>query len=197
TDAKGRVSVSISTISRLENDGNRIWLEVRIEPKSGSKQKPSTTKFLLKEDFKLEKNALNYLSYVDRIVMQEDGSQAQEIPMETFRTLGGAFAGNVDYGSDVTSKGADTVDGKSCDRYALSGRFEMKVVFMTIKGTYEGDLWLNESVPFGRVKESMVTKDEKGNISSKSETKLLETGSGATSRIKGPVQKVDLPKLFN
>jgi hypothetical protein len=43
----------------------------------------------------------------------------------------------------------------------------------------------------------MVTKDEKGNISSKSETKLLETGSGATSRIKGPVQKVDLPKLFN
>lgn len=197
TDAKGKVSVSTSTISRLENEGNRIWFEVRVEPKSGSKQKASTMKYLLKEDFKLEKNALNYLNYIDRIIMQEDGGQAQELSMDTFRTLGAAFISNVDYGSDVTPKGTDTVDGRSCDRYGLSGKFEFKVVFMNIKGTYDGDLWLNDSVPFGRVKESTVMKDEKGNVTSKSETKLLETGAGATSRIKGPVQKVDLPKMFN
>ncbi len=197
TDAKGKVSVSISTISRLENEGNRIWFEIRMEPKSGGKQKASTMKYLLKEDFKVEKNALNYFNYIDRIIMQEDGGQAQELPMETFRTLGSAFVSNVDYGSDVTPKGTDTVDGKSCDRYGLSGKFEFKVVFMTIKGTYEGDLWLNDSVPFGRVKESTVTKDDKGSLTSKSESKLLETGTGATSRIKGPVQKVDLPKMFN
>jgi hypothetical protein len=89
------------------------------------------------------------------------------------------------------------VDGKSCDRYGLSGKFEFKVVFINIKGAYEGDVWLNDSVPFGRLKESMVTKDDKGNLMSKGETKLLETGTGATSRIKGPVRKVDLPKLFN
>src|SRR5271169_4381529 len=149
TDARGKVSVSISTISRLENAGDRIWFEVHTEPKNGGKQKASTMKYLLKEDFNVEKNALDYFNYVDQIadpsamwagdvsviVQDDDGSPAREISMQAFRTLYGAFISNVDYGSDVTPKGTETVDGKSCDRYGLSGKFEFKVVFMNIKRT--------------------------------------------------------------
>ena len=110
----------ISTISRLEDEGNRICFEVHAEPESG-KQRGSTAKVLLKEDFDMERNALDYLDHVDEIIAQDDGNPARELSMQAFRVLYPAFVRNVDYDLDVTPEGTETVDGRSCDRYRLSG----------------------------------------------------------------------------
>ncbi len=192
-DQKGRETMSVQTVSRLENEGDRIWMEVRTEPKGG-KQKASTLKYLLKQGFRMEKNALDFMKSIDRIITQEDGGEAAEMPIEMLK-MAANLAGNVDYGSDVTSKGTETVDGRTADHYAMSGKFAMKVVFAEIKGSWASDLWLSDSIPFGRVKESTTTKDESGKLMARTDTRLLETGSGAKSRITGPVKKSEVPKL--
>jgi len=192
TDAKGKVTTAVQTLSRLENEGDRTWLETRIEPKDG-KKKGSTTKLLMKIDFRPEKNALDFMNYVDRVVMQEDGGKAQEIPFDQFRTLMGGIT--VDYGADVEARGSETVEGKACDRYLMKGAFDVKILFMRMKGTWVSEMWLSDAVPFGRVKESIATSDENGKLMSKTESRLLDSGTGAVSRIQGPVEKVEMPKL--
>ncbi len=191
TDARGRVSVTIATISRLANEGGEVWLEVRREPGSGGEGKTSTVKYLLNEGFEVEKNVLDYRRYIDRVIAQDEGNPAVELPMYAFRTQYASFLSNVDYSAGVTPRGTETVDGRACERYGLSGTFRVPVALWSVARTYEGDLWLNDSVPFGRVKESIVVKDRKGNLVSTSETRLLETGNGARSRIKGDVFEPD------
>ncbi len=194
TDPKGKTAVVEMTVARLENEGQRIWMEIRIDPKAGSKQKAQTTRYLLNPAFQPEKNPLNFVNYIDRVISQEDGKKAAELPWEMLRPMMQSVLGMVNFGTDVTEKGPDTVDGKACDRFGLSGRYEIKILFITMKGTYESDLWLSDSVPFGRVKEVDVVKDEKGNVT-KTVWKLIGSGSGYVSKITGPVEKSETPKL--
>lgn len=195
TDPKGKKSVVETTIARLENEGDKVWIENRVEPKAGSKQKAGTTRFLLNPRFQPEKNPLDFVKYIERVVTQDDGQEAVEMPWEALRPLMQSVLGFVDFGSDVVEKGPDIVDGRACERFAMSGRYEIKILFMNMKGTYESDLWLSDAVPFGRLKEVDVMKDDKGNVT-KTEWKLLGKGSGYTSKITGPVKKSEpLPKL--
>jgi hypothetical protein len=194
TDPKGKTSVVEMTIARLENEGEKVWIEQRIDPKAGSKQKAGTTRFLLNPRFQPEKNPLDFMKYIERVVTQDDGKEAAEMPWEMLRPMMQSVLGFVDFGSDVVEKGPDTVDGRACDRFAMSGKYEMKILFLNLKGTYESDLWLSDAVPFGRVKEADVVKDDKGNVT-RTEWKLLGTGSGYVSRITGPIRKSEpLPK---
>ena len=195
TDAKGKVQKSVMTFSRLANEGDRTWLEIRTEPKEGSKAKPTTMKYLMNLDFKVEKNALDYVKHIDRLILQEDGKEAMEYPPDMLQTVLGALAVSVDYGADVTSLGGGSEGGTPCDRYSMNGSFDVKMAFIRMKGTTESDICLSEKVPFGRVAEATVTKDEKGKQTMRSEMKLLETGTGATSRITGPVKKIEMPKM--
>ncbi len=192
TDAKGKTSIVEMTVARLENEGPRVWMEIRIDPKAGSKQKAQTTRYLLNPEFQPEKNPLNFVNYIDRVIMQEDGKKAVEMPWQTLRPMMQGVLGMVDFGSEVTPKGADTVDGKVCDRYGITGRYEFKILFFNMKGTYDSDLWLSNAVPFGRVKELDTVKDDKGNVS-KTEWKLLASGSGYVSKITGPIEQTEPP----
>lgn len=194
TDPKGKTSVVEMTVARLENEGGSVWLEVRIDPKAGSKQKAQTMRYLLNPAFQPEKNALNYVNHIERVIVQEDGQKAAELPWEMLRPMMQSVLGMVDFGSEVTEKGPDTVDGKPCGRFGLSGRYELKILFVTMKGTYESDIWLSDLVPFGRVKEIDVMKDDKGNVT-RTEWKLLGSGSGYVSKITGPIEKSDMKKL--
>jgi hypothetical protein len=192
TDPKGKTAIVEMTVARLENDGQNVWMEIRIDPKAGSRQKAQTTRYLLNPAFQPEKNPLNFVNYIERVITQEDGKKATEMPWEMLRPMMQSVLGMVDFGSDVTAKGPDTVDGKPCDRYGISGRYELKILFFNVKGTYESDLWLSDGVPFGRVKEVDVVKDEKGNVT-KTEWKLLGTGSGYVTKITGPIEKSQPP----
>jgi hypothetical protein len=195
TDAKGKVAKTEVTLSRLEGEGARVWFEMRSVPKEGAKGKPTTMKYLLNTDFKVEKNALDYMKHIEKIVMQEDGKEATEFPAEMMAQMGAAFMSNVDYGATVVSEGACSADGKGGEKYRIQGSFDVKIVFIRMKGTTDSELCMSDAVPFGRLYEKTVTKDDKGRLMSTTEMRVLDSGSGATSQIKGPVKAIEIPKM--
>ena len=195
TDAKGKVQKVETTLSHLESDGSQVTFEVRVVPKAGAKGKPTTMRYTLETVFKVEKNALDYMKYVEQMVFQEDGGEAMEYPPDMMRQVASAFVSNVDYGASVTALGACAAEGRSGEKYGIQGSFDVKIAFIRMKGTTETELCMSDAVPFGRIAEKTVTKDDKGRLQSTTEMRLLETGSGAKSAIKGPVKKVEMPKM--
>jgi hypothetical protein len=196
TDAKGKVQKSEVTLSHLETDGGRITFEMRSVPKEGGKKdKPVTMRYVLNTDFRPEKNALNYMKYVEKMVFQVEGEKAMEYPPDMMSQVAAAFVSNVDYDANVKADGACGADGRSGEKYVISGSFDFKIAFVRMKGTTETELCMSESVPFGRLSEKTVSKDEKGKVTMTTEMRLLETGTGAKTSIKGPVEKVEMPKL--
>lgn len=195
TDAKGKAQKSEVTLSRLEGEGARVWIEMRAVPKEGAKGKPTTLKSLVNADFRVEENALDYLKHIEKIVMQEDGKEATEFPPEMMQQMAAAFMTNVDYGASVTSLGPCGADGKTGEKVSIQGSFDVKILFIRMKGTTESELCMSASVPFGRLYEKTLTKDDKGKLVSTTEMKVLDSGTGAVSAIKGPVKAVEMPKM--
>lgn len=195
TDAKGKAQKSEMTMSRLGGDGDATWFEIRMVPKEGTRGKPMTIKYLLKTDFKVEENALDYMKYVDTMILQEDGKEALEYPVEMMSQVAPALATNVDYSAKVTPLGACAHDGKSGDKYRIEGSFDVKVVIVRMKGTTDTEVCLSDAVPFGRLHERTVTKDDKGRLRDTTEMRVLDSGTGAVSAIKGPVKKMEMPKM--
>lgn len=195
TDPKGKVQKTEVTLSRLEGEGSRVWLEMRSVPKEGAKGKPTTIRYLLNTDFDVEKNALDYLKYVEKLVMQEDGKEAMEYPAEMLRQVGAAFASNVDYGASVAPLGPCASAGRTGEKYRMQGSFEVNLMIVKMKGTTDTELCLSDAVPFGRLSERTVTTSDKGKPMGTTEMLLLDSGTGATSAIKGTPKKMEMPAL--
>lgn len=196
TDAKGKVQKAEVTLSHLETEGERITFEMRSVPKEGGKKdKPVTMRYVLNTDFKPEKNVLNYMKYVEKMVFQVEGEKAMEYPPDMMNQVAAAFVTNVDYDANVKGAGACGAEGRSGEKYTVSGSFDFKIAFVRMRGTTETELCMSDSVPFGRIAEKTVSKDDKGKVTSTTEMKLLETGTGAKTSIKGPVEKVEMPKM--
>lgn len=195
TDPKGKVQKTEVTMSRLGGDGDSTWFEMRSVPKEGAKGKPMTLKYLLNTNFKVEKNALDYMKHVQAMVMQEDGKEAMEYPADMMSQVGAAFASYVDYGANITPLGSCSADGKGGEKYRIQSSFDVKVVIVRMKGTTDSELCMSESVPFGRLYEKTVTTDDKGKPMGTMEWRVLDSGSGAVSAIKGPVKKIEMPKM--
>ena len=205
TDPKGKTRKSEITLSRLGGDGEATWIEMRVVPKGGTRFEPKTTgrkdrpvtlRYLLKAGFKVEENALDYARHVERFILQEDGGDATEYPVEAMSLVTPTLATHVDYGANATSLGACTHDGRSGEKVRIEGSFDVKVedpqrpwAYSRRKGTTETEVCLGDSVPFGRLHEKTVTKDDEGKLKDTTEMRVLESGSGAVSAIRGPVQK--------
>lgn len=205
TDSEGRTRNSEVTLSRLGGDGGETWIEVRVVPKKGTrfepktvghKDRPTTARVLLKGGFEIEKNALDFPKHVERMVLQEDGGDATEYPAGATGVVAPGFVTLVDYGANAAPLGACTHDGRSGEAYRIEGSFDVKVedpqrpwADARTKGTTETEVCLSDSVPFGRLHERTVAKDEAGKLKATIETRLLESGAGATSAIRGPVRK--------
>lgn len=195
TDPKGKVQKTEVTMSRFGGGGDSIWFEMRSVPKEGAKGKPTTMKYLLNPDFKVEKNALDYMKYVEKMIMQEDGKEAMEYPVDMMSQIGASFASNVDYGANVTSLGPCEANGKIGEKVRIQGSFDVKIIIVRMKGTTDSELCMSDSVPFGRLWEKTVTTNDNGKPMGTTEMRVLDSGSGAVSAIKGPVKKIEMPKM--
>lgn len=205
TDAEGRTRNSEVTLSRLGGDGGETWIEVRVVPKKGTrfepktvghKDRPTTAKVLLKGGFEVEKNALDFSKNAERMVLQEDGRDATEYPVGATGVVAPGFVTLVDYGANAAPLGACAHEGRSGEAYRIEGPFDAKVedpqrpwADARTKGTTGTEVCLGASVPFGRLHERTVVKDESGKLRETIETRFLESGAGATSAIRGPVRK--------
>ena len=176
TDEKG--AVSEYTYARLADVAGERVLEMRYRVLSGQfKDSQSMTACLVPAAFPLADDAIDFQIHARRCVAGTDGkTRPTEYPAATMKAIS---EGMNDYKALVTFKGTETVDGRQADRYG----YTYKGNFMNIPATSTGDLWLSDGVPFGLVKEVMVTRDAAGKQLTRIETVLSEKGTGAQTAL--------------
>jgi hypothetical protein len=177
TDDKG--GITENTYSRLPDQGGSPWIENVYEITAGQfKGTNSVTSCLIGPSMVLEKALIDHLRYAKRCASQVRGHEATEYPAETIKAIA---SGVNDYAAMVVFKGTETAEGKPCDRYSYS----YKANYMNIPAVTSGDLWLNDSVPFGLVKDSATIKDASGKLLHRWDMVLVQSGSGAKSALTG------------
>jgi hypothetical protein len=163
---------STYTYRRLPDEDGRAQVELRTDFLSGpSKGTWSANRYVLARSFRLEDDALSFSKHCERLFMRTDtAAEEEEMPKATLPNI---IAAAVDYGHSVTFAGTETIEGKPCDHYTY--HYVSKEKNRTI---WNGDVWLNPSVPFGLVRESASLKAKYG-PSSKYSMTLAAMGIGA------------------
>jgi hypothetical protein len=126
--------------------------------------------------------------------MQSDKmEEAQELPAATLPNIVDAA---IDYASSVKFVGSEKIDGRSCDHYTYHYVSKEKK-----KTTYDGDVWMNASVPFGLVRESASINSQAG-LHSKYSMTLVATGKDSetslaqTTPAKGAVETLTFAEAY-
>jgi len=163
---------STYTYRRLTDEDGRAQVELRTDFLSGpSKGTWSANRYVLAKNYRLEDDALSFSGHCDRLLMRTDTmAEEEELPAATLPNI---IAAAVDYGHSVTFVGTETIDGKPCDHYTYHYVSKEKN-----RTTWNGDVWMNASVPFGLVRESASLKPKFGEPSKYTMT-LTETGTGS------------------
>jgi hypothetical protein len=155
--------------ARLPDAGKqvRLSLSANFSKTKYAETPPSTTQYTLEEGFDWDRDGLSFGRFASEILTMAEGSEPQALvgtALENVRS----FA--TDYAPIVKFKGTGNVNGKPADHYTYSTKTDDR--------TETGDLWLNDSVPFGLVKQSATTTDGAGTVLSQYVMEL--TGSGAS-----------------
>lgn len=137
--------------------GARVELLVEF---ANNQYPPVHNRYTLKKDFPLDRKLIDYMT---EVVAGEVVSGDAEPTVLDAVTIDAMVKNSSRYEPTAKFKGTETIDGRKADRYGYTIRYESPndVVPST---TETGDLWLSDAVPFGVVKQSAVTKDDKGNV---------------------------------
>lgn len=151
--------------TRLVDEDGKVVLETRYEMKNGRfAGTKGVNRYVLREGFPFAAEGPAWMRGI--VEGRASGPDGAVFEMDE-STVGAIASGATDYGAIVVFKGTETVAGKVCDRYAYtSGAGDQKV---------EGEYWMNDTVPFGVVKEVLSGKDATGALY-RFETKLVESG---------------------
>jgi len=147
---------STYTYRRLPDQNGHPQVELRADFTAGQFQGTwSTSRYLLSRDYHIEDDALSYARHTERLLMQSDKmDKMQELDAATLPNI---IAAAIDYASSVRFVDTETVAGRLCDHYAY--HYVSKERNTT---TYDGELWMNGSVPFGLVREAASIKMKTG-----------------------------------
>jgi len=161
---------STYTYRRLPDDDGRARVELRTDFTAGEFAGTwSTNRYVLSPTFHLEEDALSFARHCERLFMQSDKmTEEQEMPKTTLPYV---VAAGIDYAHSATFAGTDTIDGRTCDHYTY--HYVSSEKNRTI---YDGEIWMDATVPFGLVRESASIKPRVGKPSKYTMT-LAETGS--------------------
>ena len=179
------------TYTRLPDEGGKNRMQIEAEFTTEGQASTSWTDYTLKAGYSLEKDAISFGKAVVAMTIKAGGGQTVEMQPEVLENVRKSMS---DYGSVSKFVGSETVAGKSCDRYKYAIKHPGNPVQLET-----GELWLNDSVPFGLVKQTGVTKEPSGKVISQFEIKLTESGAGSgaaavgapAARPAGPVKLAD------
>jgi hypothetical protein len=212
TDHKGKQTLAemkLALVGSEKVDGvTHYWLEMAIQSYSLKKDKRkkngplSITKVLINAELfsASPANVLgNFSKYAKTIIVQQGDNDPMRIDQ------GGMLGESMMKGLGIEvefkysqggSKKVDVPAGKfDCTVFNGEGTTETKVLIKKFKVVSKTEGCFSNSVPFGLVY-STTDSTINGNLN-KSETRLVETGTGATSAItKEPVVAPAIPKLF-
>jgi len=173
---------SAYTYRRLPDEDGHARVELKVDFTAGQFEGTwSTNRYILAKGFRLEDDALSFSRHCARLLMQSD-KMDKMMEMDA-ATLPNIVDAAIDYAASVKFAGTEKVEGRDCDHYTYH-------YVSTEKNptTYDGELWMNASVPFGLVRESASLKSQAGPESKYSMT-LAATGSGSDSG-SGPAPEV-------
>jgi hypothetical protein len=161
---------SAYTYRRLPDEDGHARIELRVDFTAGPFQGTwSKNQYFLGKDFRLEDDALSFSRHCVRLLMQSDKmDQMQEMDAATLPNI---VAAGIDYAASVKFTGTESIEGRDCDHYTYH-----YVSTEQNSTTYDGELWMNASVPFGLVRESASLKSQMGPPSKYSMT-LVATGT--------------------
>jgi hypothetical protein len=161
---------STYTYRRLPDDDGRARVELRTDFTAGEFAGTwSTNRYVLSPTFHLEDDALSFARHCERLFMQSDKmTEEQEMPQTTLPYV---VAAGIDYAHSATFAGTETIEGRTCDHYTY--HYVSKEKNRTI---YDGEIWMDATVPFGLVRESASIKPKVGKPSKYTMT-LTATGS--------------------
>ena len=173
---------SAYTYRRLPDEDGHSRIELRVDFTAGPFQGTwSKNQYFLAKDFRLEDDALSFSRHCVRLLMQSDKmDQMQEMDAATLPNI---VAAGIDYAASVHFAGTEKIEGRDCDHYTYH-----YVSTEQNSTTYDGELWMNASVPFGLVRESASLKSQAGPASKYSMT-LVATGNDSRPESPAPSAK--------
>lgn len=168
----GTKSRHVSTYTRLADRDGRVLIELELDVVEGPGAGTTTRQlYVMGPGFDLAQNRLSFGKWLEAIVIQSGDMTPIVQTGDMLRIVRDAM---LDYRGAMTFGGPDTADGRDCDRYqyavATTGSYPM---------TYQGELWLDASIPFGVVQDHGEAHDAAtGELMTTSETHLVDFGTG-------------------
>jgi len=160
-----------TTIRRLDDEEANARIELLIEF-ANKQYEPILNNYTLKKDFPLNRKLIDYMSEIQGGSVVAGNAEAMVYDAATIEAI---VKNSARYEPTAKFEGTETIAGKKADRYSYTIRYESQ--HESVPSTTEtGELWLSDAVPFGLLKQSSVTKDDKGNVTMKYERVLVESG---------------------
>jgi hypothetical protein len=152
------------TLTRLGDDQGRPQIELKMDSKG--KYPLVLNRYTMKSGFSVDRDLLDY----GPSIVGGAGGDADTQTVLDANTVKLIAQNMPAYGTAVTFKGSEVVDGKKTDRYSYS-------IKRPGNSTETGDLWLSDTVPFGVVRNTFTIKEAAK--STKFERKLIASGAGS------------------
>ena len=159
--------------TRLPDEAGQQRVEVRIEYMSEGKLTSAYTGYVLKPGYSLENDALGFGKALVSMTSRTPGTKPYVMPVAA---LDSARKTMPDYAASAQFVGTENIGGKVSDRYKYTQRHPGNPAQIET-----GEIWLNETVPFGLVKQKAMTKDESGKLVSQFEMLLVDSGVGTAA----------------
>ena len=158
------------TYRRLPDDAGSVRIQFTMEYKAGP-AKGTTFTYVdwMKPGFPIEKDAITYAKWLSKMTIQQGKGKPET---KTGKDLTAIAETMTDYGELSSYVASGAVDGKPCDHYAYKWSKTSKPPMVE-----SGNLWLNETVPFGIVKSDMKIQYPKGDTLTTMEWKLVASGA--------------------
>ena len=160
-----------STVTRLADENGQQRVQVRIEYQAAGTPSVAFTDYVLKAGYSLENDALGYGKAL--VAMSASAPGAKPTPMPA-AVLDNARKTMPDYAASAVFMGTENIGGKDSGHYRYVQRHPGNPEHIET-----GEIWLNETVPFGLVKQKAVTAEAGGKLVSRFEMLLVDSGNRA------------------
>jgi len=159
--------------TRLPDEAGQQRVQVRVEYMSEGRLTSAYTDYGLKAGYSLENDALGFGKALVSMSSRTPGTKPYAMPAAA---LDNARKTMPDYAATAQFVGTENIGGKVSDRYRYTQRHPGNPAQIET-----GEIWLNETVPFGLVKQKAMTKEESGKLVSQFDLLLVDSGASAAA----------------
>ena len=159
-------------ITRLADQGGQQRVQTRIEYIVSGATTTAFTDYVLKPGYSLESDALGFGKALVGMSSSTPGTKPTVMPAAVVESARKTMP---DYAASARFIGTDNIGGRVSEHYSYTQKHPGNPTQIET-----GEIWLNDSVPFGLVKQKAVTTEESGKVVSKVEMLLVDSGTAST-----------------